>query len=62
MASADMDIHMSTLMSNCTIRIRLKGERRFKARLWVAIRLMKAAAFVLGCGIDVDTTLTSSNP
>lgn len=59
MASANL--HLPSAMQNVTMHVRITRERQFKVRLWIAIRLMKLATHVLGCGIDVETVETPFN-
>jgi hypothetical protein len=40
------DFHMN-------VEVFITGMRFFKLRLWVASLLIKAAALIIGCGIDI---------
>lgn len=51
---ATLDLHMPSAMRNVTMTIRITGQREFRIRTWVAVRLMAVAAVVLGCNIAVE--------
>ena len=42
-------------MRNVTLNVRVKGIRRLAARMWVGMGLMRLAAWVVGCGIQIET-------
>ena len=37
-----------------TLRISLKGIKVWRVRLWFGMRILKLAAWVIGCGIKVE--------
>ena len=49
-----IDVSRVKLMQNVTMTVRLKDEKQFAVRQWVAIRLITLAARVLNCGLEVD--------
>lgn len=51
------EVHLPRAMSNVTMRVRITGQRSFAMRVWLAVRIMKVAARVLGCNLDVDAEL-----
>lgn len=53
MASTDATIRAGALNKQITMRVRVTGLRVWRARWWVAVNLLKLAARVAGCGIDV---------
>lgn len=52
MAKAQVNIY--TLGKNNTLTVKVKITTQFKVRLAIAMALLKAAAFVLGCGIRIE--------
>ncbi|QUT07934.1 hypothetical protein KFK14_11395 [Sphingobium phenoxybenzoativorans] len=50
-------IHMPKLMSKVTLKVKVSGQRRTKLRIWIGSQILKAAAIVIGCGIEVASTL-----
>lgn len=49
-----MTIPASRLTKHLTITVTVTGMRVWKARWWVAQRLLFLAAWVAGCGLKVD--------
>lgn len=49
-----MDLQMSALARQVTLTVNLRGVRRFRWRLKVARWLIRLAACVVGCGIEVE--------
>lgn len=56
MASTTLTLPVSDAVRRCTlqVRVRLTGQRLFALRLWLGTRLIRLAAFVLGCYIALD--------
>jgi hypothetical protein len=52
---AEATIDMRRLMAQTTLRVRVVRVREHRARMWVAVRLIRLAARVLGCGVEVRT-------
>lgn len=48
------DVSMAQLSRHITLTVRLKGQRIFWARWWVARKLLVLAALVAGCGLEVE--------
>jgi hypothetical protein len=48
-------ITMPELMRNITLHIRVTGQRVTAIRFWLGTRLLRLAAWVIGCGIEIDT-------
>jgi hypothetical protein len=42
------------IMQNLTLEVRFSGVKAFKVRTWIAVRLVKLAAVIIGCGVKVD--------
>ena len=62
MASIDARFPMSHVMQRVTMHVRITDRRRFAVRTWVAIQLMRLAARVLGCNIDVNIEQKQNEP
>lgn len=45
----------SELMSGNTITFEVTGRRRYAVRYWIAVRLIRLASAVLGCGVEVKS-------
>lgn len=56
MASSHVEMSMSNAMRHATLTVRMTGMRRFRVRMWVAMQLVRLAAFVMNCGIAFDVT------
>lgn len=41
-------------IQSLTLKVRVTGMRRFRIRMWLAIRLLKLAAWVIGTGIEIE--------
>ena len=52
-ATTNLTVAMGSVMRHITVTIRVTGVRRFAVRQWIAVRLLKLAAVILGCNIDV---------
>jgi hypothetical protein len=57
MASMETTVDPSLLMKNVTMTVRIA--KSWAVRQWLAIRLFRLAAWVLGCGIDVESLPTT---
>lgn len=53
------DIPVSSLMSNITMHVHITGMSTFKARIWIAQRLIGLAGRVLGCGVEVTSSISN---
>lgn len=49
--TSEVSVPASAAMRDVTIIVRLTGLRVFRARVWLACRLLTLAAWVAGCGI-----------
>jgi hypothetical protein len=47
-------VYAGELSRRLTLNIRVRGMRVFKARWWVAIKLLRMAAIVAGCNIEIE--------
>jgi len=54
MAKSEMALNMNDFTSKITIKKKLKGLIKFKIRSFIGCQIMKLAAFVMGCGIEID--------
>ena len=52
MAEASVDIQ--DVARSMTMRVRVKGVRVFRARLWLGTLLLRLAARLIGCGIEIE--------
>jgi hypothetical protein len=41
-------------LQSMTLQVRVTGLRRFRIRVWLGIRLLKLAAWVIGTGINIE--------
>lgn len=48
------DVVVNKLNKNHTVTVRVKISKQFRMRIAIASALIKAAAFVLGCGIEIS--------
>jgi len=48
-----IDVGMRKFPQDVVIEVEFHLTREFRARRWVAIQLLRLAAWVLGCGIEV---------
>jgi hypothetical protein len=46
-------VSMSSIMSEQTIRVRIDGARRMKARIWLGCQLFRFAGWVIGCRVVI---------
>lgn len=46
-------ISMAQVLKDTTIRIRITGKLRAAVRMWLGVRLLKVAAAVIGCQIQI---------
>jgi hypothetical protein len=56
--SREIDIaslKMSKVAKELILKIRLKGIKTFKTRLWLGRQLLKLSAMVIGCGIEIES-------
>lgn len=51
-----IEVPMSSVMQNITMRVavRITGQTVFPVRVFFATRLIKLAALILGCGVEID--------
>ncbi len=50
-----IDIPMSDAMRQLTLSFRLTGVRIAAARLWLGCQVIKLAALIIGCGVEIET-------
>jgi hypothetical protein len=48
------DIKLRQLGEDSIIKVKVVITKEFKLRLWIALKLIALASFVLGCGIEVN--------
>lgn len=46
-------IHLNSLTKRVTLEVRIKITRQFRFRIWLAVRLVRLTAWVLGCNVRV---------
>ena len=51
---APENIHMPELMRQTTLSIAVTGVRCARFRLWLGVHIMRLAAAVIGCNVEVD--------
>ena len=56
MARLSANIPISHVMSNVTMTVKITGLGKWRFQVWLAIRLLKLAAFVLNVNIVLETT------
>lgn len=54
MAQSELTIPVGDVMGGLTLKVRITGVGVAKARLWLASRLMVVAAWVAGCGVEIE--------
>jgi hypothetical protein len=45
------------LSKDVTLHVKLVGLRQWAVRIWIATTLIRTAAWILGCSVNVDTGL-----
>jgi hypothetical protein len=53
MSSKTIKVDIGDMMHHATMTVEFVGERRYAVRMWVAIRLIRLAASLLGCAVKV---------
>jgi hypothetical protein len=53
-SNAIIKIDAEELMSRMTISVKIIETPRYRFRKWLSIKLIVLAAFVLGCGLEVE--------
>lgn len=48
------EVNINRLMPHITLHVHIAGLGEFRARRWLAIRLIRLAAHILGCDIKVE--------
>lgn len=46
-------ISMPETMRKVTLQVRVVGVRRTRARMWIGTQLLRVAAWIIGCGIEI---------
>ena len=49
-----IDFPMKQVTQSVTLKVRIRGRRSFKFRMWVGTRLLVLAAWVIGTQISID--------
>ena len=55
MADLRATARLNRLPNNVTMHVTIVETREFRLRTWIAKQLLRLAAWVLGCGIEVNT-------
>ena len=50
-----IDVPISKMVDGLHIDVKLTGVKIFRIRLFIAKQLIKLAAFILGCGIEIES-------
>jgi hypothetical protein len=53
MTSKTIKVDIGDMMHSATMTVEFVGERRYAVRMWIAIRFIRLAAWLLGCAIEV---------
>ena len=53
-----VDLNMGQMSKYITLTVRVRGQRIFWARWWLARKLLVLSAIVAGCGLEVITNTT----
>ncbi|MFQ5638227.1 MAG: hypothetical protein ACE5IR_09575 [bacterium] len=53
---AKAEININKLTNNHTMTVKVDVTKQFKARIVVATTLIKAAAWILGCNIEIESS------
>jgi hypothetical protein len=48
-----MNVNASDVMKRLTLEVNITGVRVLRARLWLGMRLMRLAVWVMGCDLDM---------
>lgn len=56
-----INVNVNDAMKNVTFKVKLKGVNVLKVRLFIGIRLLMLAAFIIGAGIEFDTEVSDEN-
>jgi len=55
MATCDaIDFPISTAMNELVVKVRVTGIKVFRVRFWIGKNLFLLAAWIMGCGIEVE--------
>ena len=49
-------VKVSDALREITLEVKIVGFRSWRIRLWIGTRLLQLAAWVIGCGIKIETT------
>ena len=55
MSSTEQEVTFRKFDHRVTLNVKIHVSQEFRARKWAAMRLIRLAAWVLGCGIKVET-------
>jgi hypothetical protein len=53
-ATTNVNIPVQSLMKRMTLNVRITGHRQWWIRQWIGIHLLIGAAWVMGCGIQIE--------
>lgn len=59
---ATMELSMTETMKNVSLHVVVTDKREASARMWFGTRLIKLAARVMGCGVDVEVRAKPVKP
>lgn len=57
-----IDYPVSDAMRGVVLKLRLTGVKVLRARVWLALQLMKLAACVAGCSVEFDDQTKAAGP
>lgn len=57
MARYCKSIHIRTVVKKGTMVVRVRGMRQFRVRVWIAVRLIRLAAWVMWTPVEVHHDL-----
>lgn len=50
----DINVKMNRLSHDVKLNIRIQQTRRFRLRMWLGVRCLRLAAWIMGCDIEVS--------
>ena len=55
MKTESIDLNMNKILEKICIQIKIKGIPRYKVKLFLATNLIKLAAWIIGCKLELST-------
>ena len=56
---ADAVINMGKVLRDVTVFVKIVGMKPARARLWAGAQVMKLAALIMGCDIEIEAEIGS---